>query len=218
VGEQDAIRIPQTLRPLLEAADSAYDEWLESLGSFFEDSGGAAETRMSESLQAFVSGASDSGIDVVQVSQVLRRRFPDAVGWPFFESALSSDAPGVRDDDVDDLVEHLTVDAWGGVAIQRSCAGCSSGVPLDATYCAKCGAQVPAVSATELLPVLHGLASEVGRLRGRLREPAGLPRTNLLSANFLTRAFAVYGHLLVVSLIVTLPLYLLALVIGLLAR
>jgi tetrahydromethanopterin S-methyltransferase subunit B len=35
-----------------------------------------------------------------------------------------------------------------------------------------------------------------------------LPKTNLLSGSFLTRAFAVLGHYLVAGLIIVLPIYL----------
>ncbi len=42
-----------------------------------------------------------------------------------------------------------------------------------------------------------------------------MPRTNLLSNDFMTRAFAVYGHALTAGLLVSIPVYVLVLLFGL---
>jgi tetrahydromethanopterin S-methyltransferase subunit B len=44
-----------------------------------------------------------------------------------------------------------------------------------------------------------------------------LPKTNLLSGSFLTRAFAVLGHYLVAGLIIVLPIYLIIFIVFLIA-
>lgn len=45
-----------------------------------------------------------------------------------------------------------------------------------------------------------------------------LPYTSLLSPNFLTRAFTVFGHVIVAQLIITVPIYCLLFIIGMLSN
>jgi len=65
---------------------------------------------------------------------------------------------------------------------------------------------------------IETLKSEVNRLKSSSDLEQRLPRTNLLSHSFLTRAFTVLGHYFVASLIIVIPIYILififALVIG----
>jgi len=70
------------------------------------------------------------------------------------------------------------------------------------------------MSAPELAQALERATEEIQSLKMRLNTleqatggKAALPQTNLLSGNFLTRAFAVLGHYLVAALIVALPFY-----------
>ena len=42
-----------------------------------------------------------------------------------------------------------------------------------------------------------------------------IPTTNLISSNFLSRAFAVWGHLVVAQLLIAIPLYCLLALLGL---
>ncbi len=66
----------------------------------------------------------------------------------------------------------------------------------------------------ELQTRLEGLDQRIDGLERILRDikarqdamPA-LPKTNLLSGSFLSRAFAVLGHYIVASLIIVLPIY-----------
>jgi len=66
----------------------------------------------------------------------------------------------------------------------------------------------------ELAQALERAIEEIQSLKMRLNTlelatggKTALPQTNLLSGNFLTRAFAVLGHYLVAALIVALPFY-----------
>jgi len=64
---------------------------------------------------------------------------------------------------------------------------------------------------------IEGLKSEINELKSKGDLGSHLPRTNLLSDNFLTRAFTVLGHYIVASLIIVLPIYLLIFIIAMLA-
>jgi hypothetical protein len=48
--------------------------------------------------------------------------------------------------------------------------------------------------------------------------PEGLPDTQLLSTNFLRRAFAIWGHMIVAQLIITVPFYCLFFLMGILSN
>ena len=73
------------------------------------------------------------------------------------------------------------------------------------------------MSESELLAQLHEAKLEIEQLRLRISRlelhaqpaslPTVLPDTMLLDDSFLKRAFAVFGHNTVASLIVTLPFY-----------
>ncbi|MFA5844273.1 MAG: hypothetical protein WC971_05510 [Coriobacteriia bacterium] len=76
------------------------------------------------------------------------------------------------------------------------------------------------MAAADLVPLIEQLRHEV-RALGNARTPkqaASLPRTDLLSNDFMTRAFAVFGHALVANLLISLPLYILVLLITLAAK
>ena len=64
------------------------------------------------------------------------------------------------------------------------------------------------------IKILH---SRIDELEKSHAVPDSLPVTNLLSDSFLTCAFAVYGHMLVAGLIIAIPIYLVAFIIGLTA-
>lgn len=60
---------------------------------------------------------------------------------------------------------------------------------------------------------LDGIERLLRDIRQRQDAMPALPDTKLLSGSFLTRAFAVLGHSIVAQLIITLPLYLLIILI-----
>jgi hypothetical protein len=53
------------------------------------------------------------------------------------------------------------------------------------------------------------LEGRIARLEANMAEggPAQLPRTQLLSPKFMTRAFAVWGHMIVANLAIVVPIY-----------
>lgn len=61
---------------------------------------------------------------------------------------------------------------------------------------------------TALKTQIHGYEHRIKTMEQRLVQQPALPQTSLLSGSFLSRAFAVFGHNLVASLIIVLPLYL----------
>ncbi|MBR9979011.1 MAG: hypothetical protein KFH87_13070 [Bacteroidetes bacterium] len=60
---------------------------------------------------------------------------------------------------------------------------------------------------------IHGYEHRIKSMEQRQGQQPMLPQTNLISSSFLSRAFAVFGHNLVASLIIILPLYLLIFII-----
>lgn len=67
---------------------------------------------------------------------------------------------------------------------------------------------------------IRELKEQVANLEQRLKylevnSIKKLPNTSLISSNFLSRAFAVFGHYLVAALIVSIPLYAVAFIIAL---
>ncbi|MFQ5633229.1 MAG: hypothetical protein ACE5I1_31070 [bacterium] len=74
--------------------------------------------------------------------------------------------------------------------------------------------------------MLENANAEITALRNRIAEleskvsmtGSTLPKTDLLSDSFLRRAFTVWGHQIVASLIVVLPIYLLIFIIAMLAN
>jgi hypothetical protein len=54
---------------------------------------------------------------------------------------------------------------------------------------------------------INELEKQLSYVRTELTRMRPLPETNLVSENFLTRAFAVLGHYFVASLCITIPLY-----------
>jgi hypothetical protein len=59
---------------------------------------------------------------------------------------------------------------------------------------------------------VRAAVNEIAQLKARLNELES--RTNLISEKFLKRAFAVMGHYLVASLVLILPIWVIAFVIG----
>jgi hypothetical protein len=79
----------------------------------------------------------------------------------------------------------------------------------------------------ELYDKIHALESQVNALEKQVRQQdsliqtfksaaAGLPLTNLLSHNFLIRAFAVWGHYFVAQLVIVVVLWVASLCLSLL--
>ena len=73
----------------------------------------------------------------------------------------------------------------------------------------------------ELNKAFEKALAEIENLKNRvkdLEQPSGkaekIPRTNLLSENFLTRAFTVWGHSFVAGIIIAIPFWVLGLVIA----
>jgi hypothetical protein len=60
---------------------------------------------------------------------------------------------------------------------------------------------------------IHGYEHRIKTMEQRQGQQPALPQTNLISGSFLSRAFAVFGHNLVASLIIILPLYLIIFII-----
>ena len=81
------------------------------------------------------------------------------------------------------------------------------------------------MSESELTKALESATEEIQSLKMRLNAleqasggKTGLPDTKLLSDNFLTRAFAVWGHSLAAGLIVAIPFYIIVFIIMLAVR
>ncbi len=60
---------------------------------------------------------------------------------------------------------------------------------------------------------MQTLEQRIASAERRQSQMPALPKTNLLSGSFLTRAFAVLGHYLVAGLIVTVPIYIIIFII-----
>ena len=59
------------------------------------------------------------------------------------------------------------------------------------------------------------LEKKVSQLESKIQQlESRLPNTSLLSPNFLSRAFTVWGHLFVAQLLITIPLYCLAFILA----
>lgn len=58
------------------------------------------------------------------------------------------------------------------------------------------------------------LQSQLERLERRMNHAPSLPETGLLSDNFMVRAFTVMGHYLAATMLVLIPLYCLATLLG----
>jgi hypothetical protein len=74
-----------------------------------------------------------------------------------------------------------------------------------------------AVSSTQsLLEHVAALERRIVWLEDKIQQFEGkIPTTNLISSNFLYRAFAVWGHMVVAQLLIVIPLYCLLALLGL---
>lgn len=85
-------------------------------------------------------------------------------------------------------------------------------MPSEASYCAACGSKVPAPS---LESQVESLRQQVARLEAELKslrsDVAGvrIPDTALMSSDFWTRAWAVFGHALAPNVALSIILYVL---------
>lgn len=61
---------------------------------------------------------------------------------------------------------------------------------------------------------ISNLKKKINYLENHLNYQPKLPDTNILSDNFLKRAFAILGHYIVASLIIVVPLYILIFIIA----
>ncbi|MFZ1728582.1 MAG: hypothetical protein WBQ23_11780 [Bacteroidota bacterium] len=80
---------------------------------------------------------------------------------------------------------------------------------------------VPQMSQTDFQHEINVLKSHLKVLEERIvsterrqTQLPVIPKTNLLSGSFLTRAFAVMGHYMVASMIITIPLFIIIFVIA----
>jgi hypothetical protein len=212
VEEKRRWAIPPELGPFYEQAKTAYDEWLVALDSFFGDDLALAEEAMHDSLLRVVQGASEAGVDPAELSDALRRRFPEACGREFFEAAL---APGVTLGAPMAGSPAYPPPPIAAPALRRTCPSCGESGDIASQFCPKCGRSLPEMQASELLPIIQSLAAQVSLLQRSPSSVSGLPHTMILSDNFLTRAFAIYGHSIAAGMIVAVPIYVVFFVIGL---
>lgn len=219
MADQEArFALPAAARKDLEAAQTAYQRWLEAQDDFLlvDEMTAAAQTFVAR-LQAAVVVCLASGIDRQQLRITLTQRFAQASA-EVSEIVRSVDASTAAVPQVS--IEPKTVAAKPAVeqpeAAQwtRVCSACESVSTLSAEFCSKCGAALGEPTFADLMPLILGLRAEIDALRAARKQP-GLPRTSLLSPDFLTRAFAVYGHAFVAGVIVALPLYLIVFLVGL---
>jgi hypothetical protein len=200
--------LPASLRPMLERADEAYAVWSNKSNDFFaEDDASNAEAEMRDELAQLFAASLSAGTDVDQLSAHLKRRLPEAADL-IGEVLESARAEYAEDDSwLEEFSEQVT----------RVCPGCGSASLLDAGRCGECGRELPPLQASELLPMIQRLQGEI-RALASLQTSRDLPDSKILSKDFLTRAFAVYGHTLVANLIIAVPLYFLFFVLLLAAR
>lgn len=224
MNEDQGQAMPAVLMPQFDAAQRAYAAWLEVLGDFFRvDEVPAAEAHVHDEVRRLFGAAVAAGVPDHDLIAALQRRFPEAVGRDFFESATSPDGdlpdpigglpdPGAYSAPSDSVAPRFAPPAVS--IIDRGCPACGSRLPIEAQFCPKCGNETPELKASDLLPVIDSLITQVRGLQSAAN--AQLPTTNLLAPNFMTRAFAVYGHALAAGLLVSIPLYALFFVLTLL--
>jgi hypothetical protein len=64
------------------------------------------------------------------------------------------------------------------------------------------------------LKEIEGLKQRIKKIEETTSETQKCPRTNLLNENFLTRAFTVWGHNFVAGIIISIPFWILGMVIA----
>lgn len=95
----------------------------------------------------------------------------------------------------------------------RRCSACGADSTADAEFCLKCGSALGEPDVGDLVRMIDTLRAEVAALKAT-GGATDLPQTRILSEDFMTRAFAVYGHALVAGLIISIPIYVIALLLG----
>jgi|GEM_PF-2833861 len=214
------LELEGSAQPYLEAVQRAYVIWVDGEDDFYNLDD--RELRLREFRTAFqrlVEHMELSGLPVSRLAVDLRGDFANAAGFQWFSSAVSGTPAPASPSGIQPEVERPATGDDTGV-LKRRCPECSSVVGVDAKFCDKCGHEVPPMAAADLVPLIEQLRHEV-RALGNARTPkqaASLPRTDLLSNDFMTRAFAVFGHALVANLLISLPLYILVLLITLAAK
>lgn len=89
------------------------------------------------------------------------------------------------------------------------CSKCDAQQQSVSTYCELCGKELE-YSSTErlLLSKVVLLEEEISRIKEKL------PNTAVVSQSFWKRAFVIYGHVVVASLVIFLPIYLIILLLN----
>lgn len=199
------------LSAYLSASDEAYACWMRTSDDYFgEDDTVESQQEFVDRVSELLEASSTAGADLRTLLPKIAIRYPVAASSGLLEVF---ETPGVDEPDYFD--EAMTEIVEAGLST-RSCPGCGSPINSDAQYCSKCGGVLPELTAAELLPIIEALRREIAGMR-RTAGPA-LPQTDILSPDFLKRAFAIYGHVFVVSLIISIPAYLLVLVFTLAIR
>jgi uncharacterized membrane protein YvbJ len=97
------------------------------------------------------------------------------------------------------MIDYIDSDLIGLV-----CPSCSTKVSDNSKYCSNCGNKLEEGVSNDA--VLH---NRISYLEKRIQSlESKIPYTAILNNSFISRAFAIYGHVLVAGLIVGLPLYL----------
>lgn len=222
MSNPDRYRLELTgpLESRVRAAQQTYETWIETQDDYFRgDDEPGARVEFALALEQLVRGMTESGLQPGSFLADLRHDYSRAASHEFFGHAVNAGL--VKTAKAQPVIEgaRSRTDSAPTMksAVVRRCSQCGSDASASSKFCASCGGPLPVIGVDELLPVICSLEAEVAALRQevkRQRESA-LPQTGLLSTEFLTRAFAVYGHALVAGLIVSVPIYLIVLLLGL---
>jgi uncharacterized membrane protein YvbJ len=83
------------------------------------------------------------------------------------------------------------------------CRHCGRTLEVDAAFCAGCGRSVGTDESVPTSVATPDGASRLRQIEYRLAKvEARLPQSNIISTHFWTRAFAVWGHALVIQVII----------------
>jgi len=219
--DEYTLKFEGPLQTTLKSAQEAYERWVDFDGDFFqEDEAAAARDELAVALEVLLGEMQRSGLNVARYLADLEGDFTLVAHQEWFGELLTSDysttagstSGGVAEGQPEDQLQQL-------IPVNRRCLQCSGPLSVSAKFCDSCGAETRPLQADELLPLIEKLTADVAALRlVETRARPALPSTNLLSDDFMTRAFAVYGHVLVAGLLISLPIYLLVLLIGLAAN
>lgn len=210
------LEFDEPLQSSLVSAQDAYEAWVGAGDDFFNvDDEGQFESDFIGALERLFEEMETSGLVVSDYEDELEQDFPAALERQSFQGALDRGEPPV-DQMRPSSSERGVASQRASRVISRRCSKCEAVVAATSSFCDKCGEPIPAMQAADLMPLIQKLQEHVSMLQQssqRESESSVLPATNLLSRNFLTRAFAVYGHALVAGAIIGIPLYLLTLII-----